>query len=315
MFRQKRKKAFTLVELVLYIVMLTAVIASTPHAALLCRLAYSSVMDEQSAHKRAGKVLAIIGPPLEMCGYGLPKEPTEYRAAFGSVSIAPFNWSGPISVTDSTIELFVNKKASNCRIAYGVPTGNYVTSCDEIRSASFGLKTDGLPHLLEAGKSKSYEVKNWIIAGAATPRFSPAWLASAHAASGGGYTLNLRRTDTGDAVRFASNDELHYLRVMECRTRPYDGMAKKDFAFYTNDHMGSEWQPRVLGVVDARFEVDSDRGLARIWLLVRGNTRYSGVKSPGTPAGWPEEYAKDIPREMRNYRLYAYTRSFRLKNF
>lgn len=313
----RRTRAFTLAELAVYLTIISAVMGSLPQVAALCVSAYDAMIDGHSSLDRTARVFAILQAPLDMCGYGMPKEPDEYRAAFYMNDLSPFNWPGPISVTESLIDINVNRANSHCRIVYAVPSGVMTSGVCDASGAAFEIRTYTSPKLLEPiGSKEPNSVKNWLLFGASTPKPAPAWLYSTPSFSGDSYTLVLRRIDTGGTVRLAAGDEICYLRAMECMTRPYDaGAHKDDFMFYTNDRAGSGWQPRVPGVVDARFEADAENGVLRVWLLVRGDRRYAEKISAGTPDGWPDEYAADIPDRMRHYRLYAYSRTFRLKNF
>jgi hypothetical protein len=134
--------------------------------------------------------------------------------------------------------------------------------------------------------------------------------------SGGNVKLSLRRKLGGNELIIPRNDALFYLRAAEMQTRAFDNwQSDGDFAFFTNDCTGSGWQPRVMGVVDARFELDDDRRLLRVSLLVRGEKRYGRIVTEGTPSGWPDDWAGDIPEIARRYRLYTHSVAIDLKNF
>ena len=107
------------------------------------------------------------------------------------------------------------------------------------------------------------------------------------------------------------NDELFYLRAMECTIMKRDD----DFAFVTNDYTGSGWQPRVTGVVDVRFELDGSGRLLNVMTLTRGKWRHDEIITKGTPQGWPAKYSSSIPEEARHYRLMTNRAAFALKNF
>jgi hypothetical protein len=98
---------------------------------------------------------------------------------------------------------------------------------------------------------------------------------------------------------------------MECCVRT----SGSDYICYTHDTQGRGWQPRVRGVLDARFEKDPETGVARVYVLTMGKTRYDEIVTNGVPDGWPERYASKIPREGRHYRLLGSAASFGMKNF
>jgi hypothetical protein len=130
-----------------------------------------------------------------------------------------------------------------------------------------------------------------------------------------GAVLSLRRADPAGAgyktLLIPQNDEMSLIRAMECGVLIYDG----DPTFFSDNHLGGGKQPRVSGVIDARFEIASPHNLLRVFLITRGERRHDGEISSSPPPGWPEKYATVISPEARHYRLYAFTASFELKNF
>ncbi|MDL2263250.1 hypothetical protein LJC31_01215 [Synergistaceae bacterium OttesenSCG-928-I11] len=310
----KKFPAFTLVETILCLVLTVVLLGGIPHAVYLCQLALHAMSDAHAAQNRAEQVRAIIRPMVETCGYGVSKDPDDFRAAFELGGLAPFNWPGPISVVDGAAGTS-GREASTCRIVYAIPSGIRTTQETRTTEDTFQVRVSATPGNLESHSTMPHSTKNWALFAAATPRFHPAWLTATSGTGPDGALLLLRRRGNGELL-IPRNDELFYLRAAEIQVRAYDdGTNRDDFALYTNDHTGSGWQPRVVGVVDARFELADERRLLRVVMLVRGEKRYDRDVTTGTPDGWPAKWADDIPQSARRYRLYAHSVAFNLKNF
>ncbi|MDR1965711.1 MAG: hypothetical protein LBQ36_03300 [Synergistaceae bacterium] len=303
-------RAFSLAEL-----MISAIIASVLMmglAALLClplRVMQNSE-DVNAAQTRAEMVFAIVRAPLDLCGYGMPIGPESFKSAFGATS-APFNWKGAISV--ERMGALGGRENAICKIAYAVgttvrTTGTVVTSADEV-----DVIATGIPPLLSPNGKNS--LKSWVLFGSMLPRCYPMMLRRIPERLADGRSLLPLRwnkpASSDETIHIPENDAIFYMKAMECRVILRDG----EYTFYTNDHSGSGWQPRVAGVIDVRFELGDGGRILRVTTLTRGKTRYDRIVTKGTPPGWPEEYADDIPPESRHYRLFVNKASFGLKNF
>ena len=310
----KKFPAFTLVETIFCLVFTVILLGGIPHAAYLCQLAMHAMSDAHAAQNRAEQVRAIVRPMTETCGYGMPKEPGDFRAAFELGGLAPFDWAGPATVVDKVLAAS-GRIASTCRIVYAIPSGIRTTQETRTTEHTFQVRTNAVPGNLESHSTEPHSTKNWALFASATPHFQPAWLTATLGTGPDGALLSLRRRGDGELL-IPRNDELFYLRAAEIQTRTYDeGPYRDDFALYTNDHTGSGWQPRVVGVVDVRFELADERRLLRVVMLVRGEKRYDRDVTTGTPDGWPAKWTDDIPKSARRYRLYAHSVAFDLKNF
>jgi hypothetical protein len=271
--------------------------------------------DINAAQTRAEMVFSILRNPLEQCGYGMPKEEAAYKNGFGA-SGAPFNWPGPISVSTASTALWTRDKGV-CKIAYGVGTKIRTLADASVTGDKMEVRVTGVPSMLEGKAGDNYSiniVKNWILAGAMMPDYRPMiQCAPPKTLPEGGALLSFRvNSPLAAGERFIpENDELFYLRAMECTIMKRDG----DYAFVTNDYTGSGWQPRVTGVVDVRFELDGSGRLLRVMTLTRGKWRYDEIVTKGVPKGWPEKYASSIPQDARHYRLMANRAAFSLSNF
>jgi hypothetical protein len=275
--------------------------------------------DISAAQDRAEMIFAILRQPLEHCGYGLPKKAADYKNAF-SIENPPFDWPGALSIDTAHVP-FGTRENGICRIAYAVQSGIRTMSSSATSSDILKVTTNELPPPLKGeanGNDKEHFVANWMLFGAMMPYCLPLLQNSAPMKNyDGSYILSLmfNRYPSDEAeISIPENDELFYLRVMECMVTKWNG----DFVFVTNDCMRkggrAVWQPRVDGVIDVRFEMGERRRFIRVWTLTRGNNRYGEIVTPEIPQGWPEKYAGGIPEEARHYRLMSYSASFALKN-
>ena len=209
------------------------------------------------------------------------------------------------------------RENGNCKIAYAVETKSRTIAKAETESNSMWLTVNNVPSLLKSASGSSgsgSEVNNWILFGSMMPYCLPARKNMAQTTfSNGDVNISImfnRPPYYEETIMIPENDELFYLRVMECQVRSSGGES----IFATRDHMNTGWQPRVTGVVDVRFELELNRRLIRIWTLTHGTQRFVHPVTKGTPPGWPEKYAGDIPDEFRHYRLFAREAVFSLPN-
>ncbi|MDR1471055.1 MAG: hypothetical protein LBS75_00890 [Synergistaceae bacterium] len=291
--------------------------------AILMLRAMNLADDLNTAHNRAEMVFAILRQPIEQCGYGMPKNPSDFADSFNFPAIAPFNWKGAIS----TAPVYINEMRENgsCRIAYAVSSNILVKAESETSGEKIEVIATGAPPLLKQADSLkgATSVKNWAVFGAMLPDCRPLRLSRAPKKVLGGTSLSFdwNRPVSSDAnILIPENDELFYLRAMECRVlkkqeEDSDGNNRMGYSFYTFDHMGTGWQPRVNGVIDIRFELDPGGRMIKVRTLTKGDTRHSKKVSPKIPDGWPEEYASAIPDDILHYVLVARSASFELKNF
>jgi hypothetical protein len=268
-------------------------------------------------------VFAILRQPLEQCGYGMPKDHQGFSSSFNIINAAPFNWDGAIS----TAPTYVNEIRENgsCMIMYAVSSNIRVKAEAAASGDKIEVVATGTPHLLQHAYAldETESVKNWALFGAMLPDCYPLRLYSAPKATLGGTSLyfDWNKPASSDVrILIPENDELFYLRAMKCSVfkRTYgknEGGDGIDYFFYTFDHLGTGWQPRVNGVIDVRFEIDPGGRLVRVRTLTRGDKRHNNKVSPQIPDGWPEKYAKIIPDDARHYVLLARSASFELKNF
>ena len=91
----RRLRAFTLIELIIAVALAVAVTPPVAAALKNASRLYKICRDERIAERRAETVAAVLKMPLRNCGLGIPPRAEEYKKAFGSKIIEPFNWDGP----------------------------------------------------------------------------------------------------------------------------------------------------------------------------------------------------------------------------
>jgi hypothetical protein len=309
------RAAFSLAE-----VMVSSMIASVMMLGLTAMLylpvrAMLMIDDAVASRDRAEAVFAILRKPVELCGYGMPHSPGNYRASFG-IKREPFDWQGPISVHPSGKDAEL-KENRVCKIVYAERSRIRTTESASTSGDIVVLRTTGIPSKMGTDVSVGgyrYDTNNWILFGGMTPVCVPVSLYAPPRKLGNNSAVlpikAYRYSPGAAAFHIPENDEIFYVRVLECSVmKGRDG----DSVFATNDHSGASWQPRVDGVIDVRFELEGR--LLRIFALTRGETRYEREVTPGAPPEWPERYAGDIPKWARHYALYADSAAFELKNY
>jgi hypothetical protein len=310
-----KRGAYFLMELAVTMSALFIMISGITHFALMVLETVNYIADTGAARERANQVFSILKLPADFCGYGLQKSVSLYKETFGDVNnFEPFSWDGPISVVDSALPSILRKNGT-CRIAYGIPSSSaYIGMEASVSDDVFDLLTSGNPSLLEkASYDDPLTPKNWILVGSMLPNRRPMWLSKKIEDFAPYKKLTLkwvRPLSGGSGISVHKNDALVYLSAIQCEVK----QTGDDYTFYVKNYRGGGNQPREKGVIDVRFELDSGGKLIKVMLLVRGNRRYSDIKTKETPVGWPEKYASDIPVPARHYRLFAFSESFELKN-
>ncbi|MCL2683759.1 MAG: hypothetical protein FWE55_00800 [Synergistaceae bacterium] len=311
----RRREALCLTEILVSLLIIPMVLCGLAAVTYIPLRIMRHAEDISTAQDRAELVFSILTIPLEHCGYGLPKQPGDYTYAFNT-SLPPFTWPGPLSIGMAVLPDGIRENG-NCKIAYAVETKSRTIEKAETASNTMQVTVNSVPSLLNSvsGSSGSgSDVNNWILFGSMMPYCLPARKNMTQTTlSNGDVRISVmfnRPASGGETLWIPENDELFYLRVMECQVRS----SEKDSIFATRDYMNTGWQPRVEGVVDVRFELEPNRRLIRVWTLTHGSQRFANVVTSGTPPGWPEKYADGISDECRHYRLLAREAVFSLQN-
>ncbi|MDR0615708.1 MAG: hypothetical protein LBG29_02775 [Synergistaceae bacterium] len=314
---KRSSSAFILLEAIASLSILSMIAAGITTGAIAILEIGHYVADVGAAYDRADQVFSMLKRPADLCGYGMPGSAALYREAFANVSDkAPFSWDGAISIADTEISKGVYRKNGTCRIVYCLASGAHVmkdttASADKFQLTAYGKGT--ILEWIEPASEKPTLLKNWVLFGSSLPLQHPMWISDKIE----GYTsikkltLNWNKPASADgSINFHRNDGLYYICAIECQVSAFGG----DAIFYVKDFRGGGRQPKENGIIDARFRMDEGRKMLYVALLVRGDRRYEGIKTAGTPSGWPEEYAPDIPESARRYRLFAFAESYELKN-
>ena len=294
--RARRLRAFTLIELIIAVALAAAVTPPVAAALKNASRLYKICRDERIAERRAETVAAVLKMPLRHCGLGIPPRAEEYKKAFGSKIIEPFNWDGPVSVTGES------GKSGRLRIAYAFPEGS--------RAAEACAGTGGAasPRMTREPDEnyfdmdlfdKSRSVKNWVLFPDAYPEKTPLTVAGIS-----GRTLRLR-SYTEEEYDIPKGAPLFLFRALECWS---DGEK-----FYTRDFRTTGGQPRVDGVIGARFELNDEKNLLTLCLMVRGEERgLSG--GPVKNRGCPDDFVEQWDAAAEPFALYAFRFVWRLPN-
>jgi hypothetical protein len=309
-----RLSAFSLVELLVSSLVAPLLLLGLAAAIYLPLRMMRHTDDIDTAQARAEMVFSILKKPLEQCGYGLPKDATRYRDSF-QATMEPFTWPGPISVDDSKNALGVRENGK-CRIMFAVRTAIRTISEASTSSDRLEVRTSGIPLSMLGEADDAYKenrIGSWVVFGSMLPYCLPARpYAKPVKLSNREAILSLmvnRASYGGEKISIPENDQLFYLRALECEVRK----RGDNFVFATKDHSGSGWQPRVDGVVDVRFELEEGGRILRVSTLTMGRHRYPDAVTRKIP-GWPEKYSEDIPDSARHYMLMANETSFTMKN-
>lgn len=293
----RRLRAFTLIELIIAVALAAAVTPPVAAALKNASRLYKICRDERIAERRAETVAAVLKMPLRHCGLGIPAEADEYKKAFGSKIVAPFNWDGPVSVIGGN-----GGKTNRLRIAYAFPEGSRAAeACRGTESVSSPLMTR------EPDKNyfdmnlfdKSRSVKNWVLFPDTYPEKTPLTVTGMS-----GRTLRLR-SYTEEDYAIPEGASLYLFRALECWS---DGEK-----FYTNDFRTAGGQPRADGVIGARFELNGEKNLLTLCLMVRGED--AGLAGePVKNRGCPDDFVAQWDAAAYPCALYAFRFVWRLPN-
>ena len=255
------------------------------------------MLDQRIAINRAQSAASLMKAPVFYCGYGMPSDADDYQRAFMSQTQSePFNWQGPVSVADRN-----GRKNAELRISYGMPSHlltNYAFAASGT-DVSISLKQafdKGYDLIRPSYFGKPNNVKNWLLFGAMFPPAVPVAVKSVS-----GATVKVR--GTSDGLLIPEGDEPYLFRAMK--------FYCDSGLLYTQNYRSSGAQPRTQGIVDLRFELDSDKKFLTVYIISRGNL-IAGGQPLKNADDWPEEY-KTAAINSR-YNLYASKITWSLPN-
>lgn len=309
----RKHKAFTLVEIVVALSASIVLFVWLPYMAFACFTIMQKAEEGLYARERIDSVLSVISYPAVMCGYGIPSGGEDMRAVFGTTSQAPLSWESALVISD--VELPNTREAAVCRMLYAIPADVPAIKALETTVTSndvFDIRVARRPDLIETSPSPWYSTKNWVIFG--TNGDCPAEAIAISSLSDGSAVITLKKKDSSRTAAVYANDELMCLRSITISVLQSDGADISESSLRTDDHLGNGLQPRVDGVIDVRFAFEEERDELTVWVLARGNRRFDSIVTKGTPDGWPDKWADDIPESARHYVLAAARTTFCLKN-
>lgn len=294
-----RQKAFSLVEL------LTVIVLMVPLLAMMLSLLFFSLRtieylrEVQLATIRAQSAVHLLLVPLEQGAFGLPTDVNEYKMGFMNAPYAPFNWSGPVSVRDAVLTHGRKRRDGVFRLAYGTSSPANLRYLINVGTTQYSLILTNAADGAEPYNSYKYFPKNWVLFGASKPKNPP--------------LLVIERSGTRIKVRHNSpsvptiveNDTVHYFRALEVEV--LDGVLS------TNDFSGSGVQPRIEGIMDARFKWDPANQTMTLFILARGDKILE--KKSSLPKEWDTAYSADVPENAFNYTLVARCVKVKIRNY
>lgn len=281
-----KRSAFTLPELLVSFAVFAVAAAALTSLLMTASQRLSYVIDYRKAVLRAADAEAFLRTPAACCGYAMPLDPESYRAALGGYDEAPFNWDGPINVENSGAPF---TSVSDVRmdgillIAYTQPGSARVKNLTILDDANDVINLDRTPQPSEFGLGPTGKpsCKQFVGFGGAVP---PGTIFELAEYRPGSPSLRIRRTGSGSAS-VQKNDETRLFRAMAV-------YAFNDI-LYSYDYSGSGRQPRLRGVHDLRFQVDTGARKLTVYIVSRGDKQYAGSAPVRGLEHWPEKYLSD----------------------
>lgn len=302
-----KKRAFTLVEILVSILILGVVMSAVLTIFYSVFESYQFHQDINEAKQRGQIALAAIEPYVINSGLGMPNTKTSFQSSFsGLTSLLPatenLKFEIPVQIARNGIVPTTDKtKGDDLWLAYSVPTGaginfeyeflaNYKAKFSE---ASGDIENVAALDLVENTKTS---FNGWVTFPAS---LAPFWVTDFNKA---GKELEIQ---TALKQKISAFDEIHYVRAVKIRADA--GNLKIDRLD------GSGEQSVIEGIAGlwCTFDPAGDRVL-KVSVLARGDTRHN--KQYQTEyEGWPAD-APLPPAADRNFRYAVVSRSWRIRN-
>ncbi len=295
----KRKKGFTLTEILVSIVILGLIMGAVLGLffAIVKHLEQSN--DITTAQQRGEMVLTALGPKIMAAGLGMPETSGDtsgdkFETQFSALAL-PDSWGAAVMVSEDNKELTV---------IYSEPT-DAIVSGEKSFSSGDVVSVDFLGTIPpNTVKRANNQAAGWVVfpsTGVAmeviddSPQTSPLELKS-HA---GG--------------KIYSYDHLHLVRVAQAK-------IDNENWFLLNDAKPLVTHRIVEGIADIRFYLDSSTNPTQLTVkvLARGGQRHDPLISPSTMPDWVDQAEPPNPisisTENQHYRLKVVQRTWRLRN-
>lgn len=281
----KRRKAFTLVE-VLIALMITSVIGGSTVSLLYTYLKnYEQSSEYTTALQRGQMVLSYLEPVVLSTGLGFPSSPDLYTHVVKDDALLS-SWRSPLSIANSgrTIRLVYSTvvEAVTSDMADFTPGG----------STSVALTNAGSLRLDYAYGSKKYPGKRWVsFLSTGTPSLTDSGMSP--------LSLSFLGRDPLTSARF---DPLLMVRTMEAYVQ------NDEFCVKDNDGPA---QPVVKGVLKVYFE-ELEGNVLKVYVLTRGDVM-EGMSSPQETLPWPDG-GSPITADDYRYKLALSSAVWRVRN-
>ncbi|SMG08090.1 prepilin-type N-terminal cleavage/methylation domain-containing protein [Dethiosulfovibrio salsuginis] len=279
----KRRKAFTLVE-VLIALMITSVIGGSTVSLLYTYLKnYEQSSEYTTALQRGQMVLSYLEPVALSAGLGFPSSPDLYTHVVNGDPLLS-SWGSPLSLADN---------GRTIRIVYSTVleavTADMVDfSPGGTTSVALTGNTDGLNLNYAYGPSDS----KWL-------SFLSTGTPSLTGSSASPLSLSFLGRDPVTSARF---DPLLLVRTMEAYVQNDE--------FCVKDNNGAA-QPVVKGVLKIYFE-ELEGNVLKVSVLTRGDAR-EGLSSPQEAIPWPDG-GNPITADDYRYKLVLSSAVWRVRN-
>lgn len=301
MTRERKRRGFTLVEILVSILILGVVMGAVMTLFFSVFESYQFHQDVMEAKQRGHIALASIQPFVSGAALGLPAGKTDFQNGFsanpplfildnaspnkkfsGPVQLA----SGDVVVPDDTTE------GTALWLVYGEPSGFGIEQDYEADSTARQIELTGV---LKVEANRNDTTKSWIVFPAG---ISPLYVSAVD--PGDGKVLSVASNKSQKINAF---EEAHYLKAVKIKVSSGN--------MYIERSDGSGSQSAVEGVEGlwCVFNRDGNRVL-QVTVLARGDTVHAS-ELQSSIEGWPAEAPQPT---NRRYRYATVTRSWRIRN-
>ncbi len=293
----KHKKAFTFVELLIAMVIIAIVSGAVIMLAYTYFNHFEQAKELSMARERGIMVVTYLEKRILNAGLGMPTGTTSFKNGFGetllsaiAVEIGGEEWDKTVFKPDEDRE-----DSEELLIAYAIPSGMRTIEYSQIGTGGETIRLSSLD-ASKIEKNNKSTTKGWTVV---PSQRMPFYITDYNTAN---KTIELTPgTDGTWAV--PANEELHLVRFMKAFV--------ENETFKVNDlTIPGGSQPLVEGILDCRFVMDGESGLLSVFILARGNRKYSRPVTPESLKGWDFP----LPSGARNYHLTVINKGWRVRN-